>query len=439
MDLSPIQHVVIVMLENRSFDHMLGYLSLPEYGGVGVEGVAQAQQLGFNNTFGGVSYVPKASTSLTLPADPPHEREYIEDIQIGPSLAMGGFVESYSKASNPPPIDNGSNYPAVMEYLTPGQIFVTDFLARNFAVCDHWFAPLPASTQPNRLIAMSGYALQDHTREGLITNQFDLVYDWLDHHNVSWKVYHESSPFFMLMPRILKLIALGDEGGSFQKFETFLDDAANDNLPQVSFLEPTYNDDIRKTTAASDDHPTCSVMGGQKFLAKIYDAISTSAAWPNTVMIFTYDEHGGFFDHVRPLALRTPAPQNGNYIRGFETSGVRVPGIVISPFVKRGYIHKLPLDHISILKFLGQLYGRGQGYSALVDQRPIVGSVADVLNFDSPTLTAPSRDTSGDAAPVQSGPDNPSESSQAMQKAFGAAHSEMRRSFPTEAAAKFSG
>lgn len=167
-DLSKIETVVIVMMENRSFDHMLGYLALAQYGHPNyykIEGLQHALTYYAHDP-----YPPRRLEDLSLDPDPPHEREdiarQINDPIRGP---MKGFVESYRpafekyRATSPHPRLTG-----VMEYCTAVEVYVTDFLARNFAICDHWFAPLPASTLPNRLMAMCGYALNDHTPDGVI-------------------------------------------------------------------------------------------------------------------------------------------------------------------------------------------------------------------------------------------------------------------------------
>jgi phospholipase C len=157
-DLSRVQTVVIAMLENRSFDHILGHLGLPDSGhplAGRIEGIQHAQVYYAHDT-----YQPRPITSASLTPDPPHEREYI-DMQIN-SIAgpMHGFVQSYRSAYS------DADAARVMEYCTKGYLPSTEFLARNFAVCDNWFAPLPASTLPNRLMAMSGYALVDRTPSG---------------------------------------------------------------------------------------------------------------------------------------------------------------------------------------------------------------------------------------------------------------------------------
>jgi phospholipase C len=218
----------------------------------------------------------------------------------------------------------------------------------------------------------------------------DLLYDWLDKHSVGWAVYHEDTPFFKQMPRVFERfeadVGLGNQFKDLQDLRT---DALNHALPQFVFVEPRYQDDPWKGAAATDDHAPASLQGGQNFLYKVYDAISADPeTWAETVFIITYDEHGSFFDHVRPAKIRTDAPLGANY-QAFETTGVRVPAIVVSPFVTPGYVHEGLMDHTSILKFVGEKFGAGH-YSPVVDDR-LVGSVSDILDdhrLDSVTPTA---------------------------------------------------
>jgi phospholipase C len=371
-DLARVQTVVIAMLENRSFDHILGHLGLPDSGhplAGRIEGIQHAQVYYAHDT-----YQPRPITGPSLTPDPPHERENI-DMQINSILGpMHGFAQSYQSAY--PSADAAR----VMEYCTHGYLPATEFLARNFAVCDNWFACLPASTLPNRLMAMSGYALMDHTPSGYLQitqnlfhdNPDDLVYDWLTARGIGWRVYYSGSFFFMQMPRILMLYEADVQAQNlFRPIDRLIGDFQSGDLPQVVFVEPLYEDDYRRgTAAASDDHPPASLYGGQRLLKIVYDALSAGDTWNNLVAFITYDEHGSFFDHVRPPAIPTAPPPQAQYSIGFNTLGVRVPGIVVSPFVQPASLCEGLLDHTSILKFLSEKFNGGR-YTDLVDNRAV--------------------------------------------------------------------
>ena len=400
-DLSRINTVAIIMMSGRSFDHILGYLGSPDSGhpqAREIEGIQNAQTYYAHDT-----YPPRPITSPSLTPDPPNERENI-DTQINSILGpMHGFAQSYQNAF--PKADVAR----VMEYCTDGYLPSTDLLARNFAICDHWFASLPASALPNRLMAMSGYALVDRTPSGhfqIAQDLFhnspdDLVYDWLTSRGVSWRVYlGGNSFFFMQMPRILKLYESDVQVQKlFRPLDRLIDDFKNEDVPQVVFIEPLYEDDYRRgVAAASDDHAPASLYGGQRHLKIVYDALVAGDTWNNLVAFITYDQHGGFFDHVFPPTIQTSPPQGAQYSNGFTSLGVRVPGIVVSPFVRPGQVYRGVLDHTSILKFLGDKFGSGS-YSSIVDSRQ-VGSLAEVLDEDLLASTAPTADERRSIAPA---------------------------------------
>jgi len=383
MDMNLIKTIIVVMMENRSFDHMLGYLSLPPYNRQNVEGlrIDPGWQDKVANTHNGKRFPPfllKDPYDL-IDADPPHERDQIA-LQMGTlvngKFPMDGFVTSYATAKGAKSLTL-ENPPPVMGYFTPEQVPVTDFFAQKFAVCDHWFSSLPAGTQPNRLVAMSGSSIIDVNQK--ILPEQDLVYDWLTKNGIRWRVYHDVMPFFAMMPKWIPDIIREDH---FRPFGNFLNDVENERpnqFPQVIFIEPAYTD-APHIGPSNDDHAPSAIKGGQTFLLEIYRCVTSYRdIWNGTVMIVTYDEHGGFFDDLSPPFIRTDPPAGAHYSRAFETLGVRVPAFVISPFVEPKTGFNRCLDHTSILKFIGQKFGKQGSYSDVVDART-VGSVLDVLN-----------------------------------------------------------
>jgi len=382
-NLNDVATVVVVMMENRSFDHMLGYLNLPGPNRIALDGVSSdpAWIKRHINPANGADYTSHCF-AITEFVDPPHERADIA-VQIGQASAAGalpplnGFVGSYMQVQprNPdagPPFD-----PAyVMGYYDRQTVQTFDYLVRNFTVCDRWFACLPAGTQANRLMAMSGATSIDTnvTAATGLPNQ-DLVYDWLTKKGIDWCVYQSGQltyvPFFMLMPQwrlpILQSLAATPETGRFRKFDYF--DAAwksDAPMPKVVFIEPEYTDGPH--ASGNDDHPQTSVAFGQIFIAEIFNTLrSNPKKWEKTVMIVTYDEHGGFFDHVPPLPMTTLVNAPG--VAPFETTGLRVPGLIVSPFVEPGTVFSGMLDHTSILQFLADCFAGGEPYSDAVAGR----------------------------------------------------------------------
>lgn len=387
MDLSLIKTIVVVMMENRSFDNLLGYLSLPPWSRHNVEGLGKIEDWEdrYASVYKGHRYKPFLLTDPyhPIPADPPHERGPIA-LQMGASrkgvLAMDGFVSNYVNAKERPVVSEQTK-PPVMGYFTEEQAPVTHFFADNFAICDHWHASLAAGTQPNRLMAMSGYSKIDVNQVPL--PEQTLVYDWLNARGISWRVYHEEMPFYAMM---LSWIPEMLTGTHFRPLEQLFSDVENTppgEFPQVVFIEPAYTD-APHIGVSTDDHAPSAIRGGQEFLLEVYRSVTADPDfWKGVVMIVTYDEHGGFFDHVSPPAVRTAIPQEAHYTNAFETLGVRVPSFVISPFVDPRSVFSKTMDHTSILKLIGSKFGGGQ-YSAEVDQR----SVANIFEL----LTEPKED-----------------------------------------------
>lgn len=398
MSLQDIETIVVVMLENRSFDQMLGYLSMNGANPpMRVDGLWDdpAWQEHHGNDFGGKNnkILPLDLTHSFV--DPPHTSAAIsEQIEKPPHLAslrkMGGFVESYANPNNyeaNQPHPPTSDLPLVMGYYQKESVPMFDFFARNFAVCDKWFSSVPTSTQPNRLFAMSGEStIGDNVTLGNFPNQ-DLVYDWLNRtpdpnsttSTVPWCSYQwRGFPFFTLMSawrgRILAQLNDANNISHFRHYNDFFNNGetfaahwkrGGPFIPKVVFIEPKYTDDRISSAAPNDDHPPTGIAEGQDFLRDIYNTlISNSALWANTMMIVTYDEHGGFFDHVPPLGITANAGS-----QFFPYTGARVPAFIVSPHVEPGTVFQGPLDHTSILQLLADRFRLDQTYSKAVTDR----------------------------------------------------------------------
>ena len=374
MALKDIETIVYVMLENRSFDHVFGYLSTQAANPpMPVEGLRDdpAWLAAHRNFYQAKPYEIRPLAPQEVIDDPPHEEKTIR-IQIttpaGPdaTAGMGGFVESYM-TRKPPPRDPG----AVMGHYTQDAVPTFDFLAHHYAVCDHWFAALPTGTQANRLMAMSGESRIVDNAPVFLPEQ-TLVYDWLTDHKVPWCAYQSGDffPFFSLMPgwlpEIVSSLTLSDFGGRgrFRRYSKFREHwTGQDAMPGVIFIEPEYTDGPHADP--NDDHPPTGVAKAQAFIADIYGIlISNPQRWQNTMLVVTYDEHGGFYDHVPPLPI---AAEPGGV--KLATTGIRVPALVVSPYVKPGSVFSEPLDHTSFLQLLAERFNPGQAYSSAVAMR----------------------------------------------------------------------
>lgn len=428
-DLNKIETVIIVMMENRSFDHLLGYLRLPPFNRKDIDGLRP----GMSNVSSGVKYpvFRWADPNGRLPGDPPHEREDIA-IQLTnlpgpagpPPHSMNGFVTSYASKF---PVSAG-NPPVPMSYFSGEDLPAMDFFARQYCVCDRWFAALPTGTQPNRLMAFAGYTWIDHNR-GLLLPAHDLVYDWLSARRIRWRVYHHGLPFFMLLENWCVKVVLDPHFRSYDRFGDDWHNEAKKRSPQVIFLEPRYAD-APHFEPPNDDHPPVPVAAGQQFLLRIFSDLMTNPdRWSRSALILTYDEHGGFFDHVSPEPVRTDPPKFPGFVP-FESTGVRVPGLVISPFVEPGSVCRDRLDHTSMLKFLGAKFGGGS-YTPIVDARP-VGDLTSAL-----TLSKPRSDSTLPSPAVKSGFVPEQEPSDPIPQAFKTAVLRAMKARPSETRAKF--
>jgi phospholipase C len=372
--------IVFLMMENRSFDHMLGHLSLGP-NPMEVEGLSDDQEWrdSYANIADGTTYPLKPLQARDpIPKDPPHGFQNVK-IQIETPPAdpaceqMGGFAATYKK------VHQGADPSIVMGYYEAGELPMYDFFARNFRVCDHWFAALPAGTQPNRLMAMAGYSKVAKNKTPM--EEHVLAYDWLDQQGADWRCYHwgDLLPFFTMMVnpwgrRIVRSIADGD--GNFRRYKKFRADWNSAGpAPAVVFLEPQLLD-VPLLGKPNDDHPKAPVTRGQKFIRQVYsDLVSNPARWARTLLIVTYDEHGGFFDHVWPRRVTTEAGGET-----FHTTGPRVPAFLVSPLVEKGLPFVAPLDHTSFLSLLAEHLGDPEGYSPAVKDRQFhFGKISDAL------------------------------------------------------------
>lgn len=394
--LDPIKTIIVVMMENRSFDHMLGYLSLSPFNRKDVDGLSNdpAWLAKFTNYDSGQSIQPFLNTDpYDMPGDfdPPHERPNMAGnlgTLQGNVYPMNGFVSSIpSLVSTKQDVRN-----LVMSYFGAEQVPMSNFFAQNFVVCDRWFSAIPAGTQPNRLMSMSGETMIDINHDVLPPQ--NLIYDWLTAHGVSWRVYHQGIPFFSMMLKWVPEILLNNHFRSFNDLADDLMNSSPDELPQVIFVEPTYQD-APHLGFSTDEHAPSGVSNGQEFLMQAYNALVNSPFWQNALMIVDYDENGAFFDHVSPPMIPTD-PQTGAVWQypsslnpsSFVSLGPRIPAYVISPFVKPGSIYHDILDHTSVLKLIGEKFDANGSYSPLVDTRK-VQSISAILNFDNPITNAP--------------------------------------------------
>jgi phospholipase C len=284
VDLNRIKTIVVVMLENRSLDHLLGHLSLDLGRWANVDGLKSdpAWLDKVSNAHNGQRFAPfhLRDPYHVIDADPPHERGPIA-LQMGVpangTFPMDGFVTNYAGAKGAKSLTT-QNPPPVMGYFTAEEAPVTDFFVRNFAICDHWFSSLPAGTQPNRLMAMSGVSRIDVNQVPL--PEQELAYDWLTRNGIRWRVYHEGMPFFAMMPKWIGDIVTEEHFRPLERLSLDVDDEPPGKFPQVIFIEPTYTD-APHIGFGTDDHAPSAIRDGQKFLLEVYrDMTKTRTSGP---------------------------------------------------------------------------------------------------------------------------------------------------------------
>lgn len=368
--LASVNHIVVLMLENRSFDHMLGYL-YAKTGNVSPAGQVFEGLTGTEanpSPTGGpvvVSQAPPSRQDLYyLPGADPGEGYLATNAQLfGPAAPSGtptnsGFVADYAytlgwQAKDPSwSVLPGTTAAEIMVMFGPDSLPVLSGLARGFAVCDHWFASVPTETLPNRAFACAATS-QGHMDDKTHTFTVPSIFGLLSAHSIDWAIYGYDTPPLTRQnfPDITNAV-----GSHFGLFADFKSAAAVGSLPAFSFLEPSFG------SKGNSQHPNYDVALGEQLIYDVYQALRQGPGWAATLLVVTYDEHGGCYDHVAPPAGATP-PDNtpGEYGFDFTRFGVRVPTVLVSPLIAPGTVFRAPtgaapLDHTSVLKTVEARY-----------------------------------------------------------------------------------
>jgi phospholipase C len=335
--LDNLKHLVVLMMENRSFDHMLGGLKAVDPRIDGVTGVESNPDT--NGTL--VKVQPKAQYQGQLTPDPEHDFAQV-DLQIfnrGSVPAMQGFIASYFEQRR-----DVKHSRQIMYYFKPEKLPVLTTLATEFAVFNRWFASIPGPTLCNRAFAHYGTSFGHVAMEPFYANkQYKSVYERLIAANRTTKLY-----YFDQVSSTLEIVnLLQDQPQIFATYDQFLDDCRLGQLPDYAFVEPNYtdHDGPAGNIIASDQHPDHHVLEGERFIASIYNAIRKNPVlWASTALLITYDEHGGIYDHVPPPActpdgfVAQPSATKTGKPFLFDRLGVRVPAVLVSPWVQRGKV-----------------------------------------------------------------------------------------------------
>lgn len=366
-----IQHVVVLMLENQSFDRMLGFLRLDD-ASQRIDGLTGTETMPAALGEPGRVVRLERGTAPALYVTDPTPGHQFEDITMQvfgqervPEPAtptMSGFVGNYARQEGSDGKPIGSERAAAgLACLDPSLVPVISTLARSFVVCDRWFSSAPGPTWPNRFFAhaatSSGYIDSPTDLEalsGFLATRFRMrtIYENLAAAGRTWAVYfgdHAQAFGISTLHRYAR--------DNFRRLEAFAAEVGAGTLPHYSFLEPTYMD--APGTPASDQHPPHHLLDGERLIAWVYDTLrGNEAVWRKSLLVVLYDEHGGFFDHVPPPAAVPPddASAAGAKFK-FDRLGVRVPALLVSPWVRKGRVDHQVYDHTSLLATVKTLFG----------------------------------------------------------------------------------
>ena len=360
-------HIFVLMLENRSFDHLLGYSGLAGIDAVTgmrttIDGLTGKEA----NTYRGQPYGVARPAPETMSVDPGHEFLDVVKQLCGeaaaypsggpyPPIDNSGFVADYASSPSPDEGNAPGDYGAVMRCFAPEQLPVLNALARNFAVCDHWHASLPGPTLPNRLFACaaSSGGLDGSPSNGELADweiggfgfAAGTIFDRLG--ESGWRIFSGND---LPLVSVLKGINLLEVAN----FDGFAEAVADAGYPyRYTWIEPDYGQFWSTFDGGNSQHPLDGATPGEALIKATYEAIRKSPHWPTSLLIVTWDEHGGFYDHVPPPAAVPPGdsmPGEGynKYGFTFDRYGVRVPAIIVSPLIPENTIDHRVYDHSSI-------------------------------------------------------------------------------------------
>jgi phospholipase C len=374
---SGIEHIIVVMMENRSFDHFLGWL--PKANGR-QSGLRYSDSQGHrHSTFSLTDSDSLGNFQGCGLQDPDHSFE-------------GGRVE----------FDNGkcdgwrlnganSSDDFSIGYYTSGALDFLGHAALDWTGCDGYFSGIMAETYPNRFHMHAAATDRLHNfmhpsdsgSDAPAPSTLPTIWDRLTERGLSGRYYYGDTPFLALWGAKYLNISF--------PFPQFLADAAAGKLPQVAFIDPRFQDESSGTS--NDDHPHADIRSGEDFLNRVYNAVVTSPNWSSTVLIINYDEWGGFFDHVPPPvapvpnATRTAGVAEGKNVNDpyFGLLGFRTPNLIVSPFATRGYVSHERFDHTSILKMIEWRFG----LRPLTVRDQTANNLADALNFKLKNVSHP--------------------------------------------------
>jgi phospholipase C len=344
---SGLDHIIVLMMENRSFDHYFGWLR------------------GADGRQAGLTYLDRDGAR--------HKTHHLTDYQgcshPDPDHSYEGGRVQLDGGRCDGWLRSGENDEYAIGYYVASDLAFYGQSAPYWTSFDRYFSATMAETYPNRFYQHS--AQTDRLHNSMTPATMPTIWDLLADQGVSRAYYYYDAPFLALYGTKYLDIA--------RTYPQFLADAASGNLPAVSFLDPKFLDE--ESGSSADDHPHADIRAGQSFLNQVYEAVSGGPLWERTALVVNYDEWGGFFDHVPPGTAPDATPQLGTGLRGFRT-----PCLLISPRARRRYVGHQVYDHTSALKMIEWRWG----LPALTARDAAARNLAEVLDFtEPPDLSAP--------------------------------------------------
>jgi len=337
-----IEHIVVLMMENRSFDHILGFMMRED---PDIDGIVGNDHTNRDSSGEPHSTTDGATFQGQLVEDPGHDfvdvYAQMYGVPFGTAAGepdMSGFARDYEGL--------GGNPQDIMRCFRPEQVPNTAALAREYVVCDRWFSSVPGPTLPNRAFAHFGTSFGRLDMSPLYFSKGSSIYERLNAAGSKAKIYYYAQWSGTMGLTFL----LNNQRQYFGLWGDFLNDCKHNKLPQYAFVEPPYYDN--GSVIAADQHPDHNVQAGDNFIRQVYEAVrSNNDTWHSTLLIVVWDEHGGIFDHVPPPAV--DAAHNDGFAStaptfNFDRYGVRVPALIISPYVGKGIVDHTLYEHASL-------------------------------------------------------------------------------------------
>jgi phospholipase C len=395
---SKIKHVFVLMLENRSFDHMLGFSGITGTDAATgqtttIDGLTGSE----SNSYNGVTYPVLRGAPDRAPHDPPHSFRGVLEQLCGegavyvsgepyPPINNSGFVSAYARSH--PELPDGA-----MRCFTPDQVPVLTALAREFVVCDRWFSSMPGPTEPNRWFVHAATAgfFDEAPSHGEYVQSFSspwsgiaftqgTIFDRLRAVDLGIRIYAcDSFPNVAMLKGISRTFDVDDFD------EDFASDVASPSYDAAyTFIEPSY-DPFSDFKDGNSHHPLGSVKAGELLIKRTYEALRRSPKWESSLLIITYDEHGGFYDHVAPPPARATGSKGRAFGFTFDQLGPRVPAIIVSPLIPRNLIDHRKYEHSTVVSTLVRLFDPKE----LTPRSASTSDVKPLAMLDVPRTDAP--------------------------------------------------